>query len=116
MPVASMVEDHPHVPFAARRARRGHPDQGGVPAGPGEPHGVLDRPWGPHALEGLVRAAHDDGLAELRSVRLRAEHGRELLVGLLWVHHLVGAEAESLFPLPVVLGDADYAPGAGQLL
>src|ERR687897_3456786 len=56
-------------------ARGGHPHEDDLAVGPGEPHGVLHRSRGSDALEGLVRAAHDDGLAYLRSVRLGAEHG-----------------------------------------
>src|SRR5215212_5063490 len=54
-------------------ARGRHPHEGDLSAGPGEPHRVLHRPGRAHALEDPVRATHDDRLADLRSVRLRAE-------------------------------------------
>src|SRR5215211_4108492 len=95
--------------------RGGHPDERDLPAGAGEAHRVLHRPRGPHALEHPVRPAHDDRFADLRLVALRAEHGGERPVRLLRVHHLVGSEPQGLLSLALVLGDADEAPGAGQL-
>src|SRR5215211_135204 len=92
-----------------------HPDERDLPAGAGEAHRVLHRWRGPHTLEHPVRPAHDDRLADLRFVTLRAEHGGERSVRLLRMHHLVGSEPQGLLSLALVLGDADHAPGAGQL-
>src|SRR5215210_2878466 len=95
--------------------RGGHPDERDLAAGTGETHRVLHRRRGPHALEHPVRPTHDDRLADLRLVTLRAEHGGERSVRLLRMHHLVGSEPQGLLSLALVLGDADHAPGARQL-
>src|SRR5215211_4421495 len=95
--------------------RGGHPDERDLPVGAGEAHRVLHRRRGPHALEHPVRPAHNDRLADLRLVALRAEHGGEHPVSLLWMHHLVGSEPQGLLSLTLVLGDADEAPGTGKL-
>src|SRR5215218_9182510 len=92
-----------------------HPDEGDLPAGPREAHRVLHRPRGSHALEDLVRPAHDDRLAELRLVYFRPEPRGQLFVDLLGMNDLVGAEPEGFFSLAFVLGDADHTPGAGEL-
>src|ERR687894_2777045 len=98
---------------AAPRGR--HPDEGHLPGGSREAYRVLHRPRGPYALEHFIRPAHDDRFAELWFVGLRAELGGERRVGLLRMNDLVGTKPEGFFFLAFVLGDADHAPGAGQL-
>src|SRR5215213_10204997 len=51
-----------------------HPNQGDLAAGACEAYGVLHRPCGSHALEDLLRPAHDYWLAELWFVCFRPEH------------------------------------------
>src|SRR4028118_11363 len=89
----------------------GHADEGDLAAGLRQAQGVLDRAGGAYAFEDLVGAPEDHGLAEFRLQGLGAEHLREVGVRLFRVDYIVGAEAQGLPALALVLGDADYAAG-----
>src|SRR5215203_5133645 len=93
-----------------------HPNQRYLPARTRQARRILDSPRGADAIENFVCTPHYHGLAELGLVSLRAEHLGQFFVQLLRVHDLVRPEARGLLILPLMLGDADYAPCLRELL